>query len=254
MGTLGDATSGRLLGVAEFDAATNMAVDQVVLDSVDQSGLPTLRFYRWREPSLSLGYFQPLAGRAQHGPSERLPVVRRATGGGAIVHHRELTYSLAIPIDRRRAGGLEWLYELVHGVIIEVLAEIGCQARPFHQVGGSLCRCDPFLCFQRRTREDLIVSGYKVVGSAQRRGRNAVLQHGSILMRASEFAPELPGIENVTSIAVPTPSELGEAIAAQLAARCNIRWQHDEITVAEFQQAEVIAKSRFAAPAWTSRR
>src|SRR5262245_32066382 len=79
--------------------AWNMAVDQALLESAAASGGVALRFYQWSEPTLSLGYFQPIAARSEHPPSLHSPVVRRASGGGAILHDRELTYSIAAPSE-----------------------------------------------------------------------------------------------------------------------------------------------------------
>src|SRR5688500_9559950 len=83
--------------------AWNMAVDEALLESAATGSVATLRFYEWHEPTLSLGYFQPAADREQHAASRACPLVRRASGGGAIVHDRELTYSLAWPLRDVRA-------------------------------------------------------------------------------------------------------------------------------------------------------
>ena len=90
------------------DGAWNMAVDEALLLSDERTGL-TIRFYQWEEPTLSLGYFQSLAEREQHPPSVDCPMVRRASGGGAILHDRELTYSMVAPLDQRdpRAARLQ---------------------------------------------------------------------------------------------------------------------------------------------------
>ena len=74
-----------------------MAVDEALLETAASLGVPTLRFYQWQEPTMSLGYFQEYADRLRHAASAGCPTVRRASGGGAIMHDRELTYSLAVP-------------------------------------------------------------------------------------------------------------------------------------------------------------
>src|SRR5882724_9809402 len=84
--------------------AWNMAVDEALLESAAVDGIATLRLYQWSEPTLSLGYFQPAADRQTHPASRECPLVRRASGGGAILHDRELTYSLAIPEKSARAA------------------------------------------------------------------------------------------------------------------------------------------------------
>ncbi|MCG8653349.1 MAG: lipoate--protein ligase family protein, partial [Pirellulales bacterium] len=149
-----------------------MSIDQTLLETVDRGGPPTLRFYTWNQPTLSLGYFQPQVQRREHSASRKLELVRRATGGGAIVHHHELTYCLVMPLGDRRSGARVDLYQGLHQVASDVLAEFGVRASP-HRLSGREENVDPsaFLCFQRRTAEDLVVAGYKVLGSAQRRGR-----------------------------------------------------------------------------------
>src|SRR6185295_18138238 len=87
----------RLLIDPPGGGAWNMAVDEALLETAATTGQATLRFYQWQEPTLSLGYFQSVADRQQHAASLDCPVVRRASGGGAILPDRELTYSVALP-------------------------------------------------------------------------------------------------------------------------------------------------------------
>ena len=102
---------------------------------------PTLRFYQWNPPTISLGYFQRYADyEALDRPQDRLPVVRRLTGGGAILHDLELTYSLSLPVDHPLVvAGPNQLYEIMHDAIIERARELGIS--PFRDNstdGGSL--------------------------------------------------------------------------------------------------------------------
>ncbi len=170
-----------------------MAIDAAILDSLVPDGPVTLRFYTWSRPTVSLGYFQSLVSHQSHTASQKADVVRRTTGGGAIVHDRELTYSIAWPLADRSPRATLFLYQRMHLCIVAALAELGVRAKPFGQTVSVPRSAEPFLCFQRRTADDLIVSGYKVVGSAQRRGQHGVLQHGSILLRASSAAPNYQG-------------------------------------------------------------
>lgn len=173
-----------------------MAIDQALLESVEADRRATLRLYVWSEPTLSIGYFQKLSDRVGHDESAGLACVRRATGGGAILHHHELTYSVVIPVERQTGPRMD-LYQQTHLAVINVLSEYGIGAIPFRLAGSNRgplrdsekkdSSVEPFLCFQRRSDEDLIVGGYKVLGSAQRKSRHAVLQHGSLLIRASKW-------------------------------------------------------------------
>lgn len=268
-------------------AADNMALDQAILESVDHGGPPTLRFYQWSEPTLSLGYFQPLAERFSHPQSQSLAIVRRSTGGGAIVHHHELTYSVVLRPDRdlhdlhdpfgpevppwgRGLGARHRLYRSVHRAFARTIASLvqtpsgpGSAAprtdageTAVSRVGAEAPRlADPqaFLCFQRRTSEDLVVHGYKVLGSAQRRGRFAILQHGSLLLRASPFAPQLPGLEDLLGVRVDR-TRWGPVLAAATAAELGWSLEAGDVTPDERAATERIRAERFGCRRWIGKR
>ena len=94
----------RLLFDTPAEGAWNMAVDETLGEIAAESGIATLRFYGWSRPTLSLGYFQNYDERLSHSASMNCAIVRRASGGGAILHDRELTYSLALPCAERTIG------------------------------------------------------------------------------------------------------------------------------------------------------
>jgi lipoate-protein ligase A len=194
----------RLILDDALDGAWNMAVDEAILRTTAERGSPTLRIYRWSQATLSLGYFQRHDDRREHQPSEPCPVVRRTTGGGAIVHDREFTYSFCTPIADRVAAELRGLYELFHQALIDALRTwCGAEATLVSRQPKAPSRkasdngAEPFLCFQRRAESDVALDGVKILGSAQRRRHGALLQHGSVLWSRSEFAPELAGIEQL---------------------------------------------------------
>src|SRR5436305_12637428 len=115
----------RLLPYTVADGPANMADDEVLLRSA-ASGQPSLRFYGWREATLSLGYFQSAARRLDAPLLRDLPFVRRPTGGDALVHHHELTYCLAVPSKRARPSAGPWL--AMQEVIAAALLEFGIAA------------------------------------------------------------------------------------------------------------------------------
>ncbi len=246
---------GRLIPYARNDAPLNMAIDQALLESVESGGPMTLRLYGWSEPTLSLGYFQKLDSRNDHQESQLAECVRRATGGGAIVHHHELTYSIAMPIADL-GFGRDDLYRRMHGAVIETLVEAGIVATPYRWLAleQQPDQADPFLCFQRRTDEDLVLSGYKILGSAQRRTKHAVLQHGSLLLSASRFAPQLPGINNLAARGMSLEQicdRLPDRVAGQIGVS---RWRSGVISDSERARAAEISSERFANPNWLGRR
>lgn len=180
-----------------------MALDEALLESAAADGAPTLRFYAWEQPTLSLGYFQAHSDRQRHAASRNCTLVRRASGGGAILHDDELTYSLTLPPDMSRRLSPERLYRTVHGALIESLSELGVTATLYGcGAAEKTCRrgqaAEPFLCFQRRAPGDVLVGEVKIAGSAQRRRGGAALLHGSLLLARSTAAPELDGLCELT--------------------------------------------------------
>ena len=213
------ASSGRLITENQpKSGAWNMAFDAALLDGVLARNEIILRTYRWSEPTLSLGHFQkqvpadltdqlqaipssPIASPpVSPSPPPPLPKVRRLSGGGAILHHHEWTYSCIVPPGHPLARRGTVLYEVVHTALIEAFGRLGIAAR---QRGESSPE-NPFLCFLRGDPRDVVVSGHKVTGSAQRRRRGAVLQHGSVLLRASPLAPAIPGLLDLEPAQLPS--------------------------------------------------
>ena len=179
----------RLLSSGFSDGFFNMAVDGALLRScAGQASAPALRFYGWEPPAVSVGYFQDADDfRALPGFSE-YDIVKRLTGGGAILHDRELTFSL---VCREKDGLLPEDVLLSYGAVcralIAGLAALGISARtrggssPGSPVSG-VERKSPYFCFEKPSGFDVVASGRKLAGSAQRRSGGAVLHHGSILL------------------------------------------------------------------------
>jgi lipoate-protein ligase A len=224
----------------------NMAVDEALLLTAAQHQQATLRFYQWARPTLSLGYFQSQADRGAYG--SEVDVIRRASGGGAILHHHELTYSFAAPVADRLAADVESLYYAFHETLIATLATFDVPAQL-----ATATPDQPFLCFQRRSTGDVICHAAKIAGSAQRRHQGAVLQHGSILLQQSQHAPELPGILELTGVRL-SPEQLAQAWSPRLAERLDIARERSELSSAQEELAQRIEREKFGATAWTARR
>lgn len=141
----------------------NMAVDEALLEESLRSEVVFLRFYRWSEPTVSFGYFQSDEDLRHHPRLSKLPRVRRLSGGGAILHHHEQTYSCSLPPTHRLAQQPYQLYVEIHASFVAFLAEWGVQVT----VRGSTSapRKEPFLCFLREAGPDLVVRGHKILGS-----------------------------------------------------------------------------------------
>lgn len=163
----------------------NMARDEALMRAVGRGeSPPTLRLYRWDPPTISLGYFQHYADyEALPPPAGNLSVVRRPTGGGAILHDLELTYSIALPVGHPLLqGGATRLYQHAHDAVIAALRPLRVAASRCGITDDSGAARGPFFCFERRHCLDVLSGGDKLAGSAQRRTKDAVLQHGSIVL------------------------------------------------------------------------
>ncbi len=255
----------RLIIDAPQSGAENMAIDQAILtasgDASEGAGRspggrgiqPTLRIYRWASPTVSLGYFQSIAERRLHPPSENCACVRRQSGGGAIVHHHELTYSLVLPVSDRWSAAANDLYQSVHRALVDWYQELGAPAT-LAKDGDQT----PFLCFQRRSQGDILIENHKVTGSAQRRHRGALLQHGSILLGKSDFAPELPGLLELGAdsqdIQLNAPQKLAERVAACIADSLRLKLTEGQLSDFEEELASRSLAGRFENTDWTHRR
>jgi lipoate-protein ligase A len=184
-------------------------------------------------------------------PFPELPAVRRLSGGGAILHHHELTYSCVLPDSHPIREEPSSLYVLIHRALIELLAECGAPAGLRSEVGCTESvaaepaitnppaqrNAEPFLCFLRSNPNDIVsCSGPKLVGSAQRRRRGAILQHGSILLRSSPFAPQLPGLQDLHPEFL--VSRFTEHLPTRIAEVMSCRWAFREVVAEEIALAE----------------
>lgn len=265
----------RLIVDPPLDGTWNMGFDEALLEQAADAGTATLRFYQWQEPTLSLGYFQAYDERDTHAESRQAAVVRRQSGGGALMHDRELTYSISLPADHPLARQSPQLYDVVHRSLINLLAEEGITALLHRDRGPSASEDDsdatidkvppaeePFLCFARRTSADVVLPTavaaelpVKIVGSAQRRRRGAVLQHGSVLLDRSPAAPELAGIKQISGKSI-TPQWLADHWSNVLAACLQLELRRNQPRHGEdvMKRAEQLRMEKYAAAAWTRRR
>lgn len=174
----------RILVDDALPGAANMARDHAIAEAL-APGTGTVRFYRWSPPTLSLGRNEPATSGYRDFLRRRpeVGVVRRPTGGRAVVHDRELTYAVALPA--RAFGGPRGAYRKVTEGLLEGLRRLGVEARA---AGGRVLPLDAGPCFLEAAEGEIAVRGRKLVGSAQVRIGGAVLQHGSVLPVADQGA------------------------------------------------------------------
>lgn len=172
----------RLLLTWEGEPGWNMALDEALLASVDPR--PVLRFYTWKPAALSLGYFQ--RWQAFAALADEHVIVRRFSGGGAIHHADELTFSIAAPQTHALfRGEVRLSYERIHALLARAFAHLGVRAELRGENALASDRAATGMCFHESTPLDLAWDGRKGVGSAQRRSLGRVLHHGSIKLGAS---------------------------------------------------------------------
>lgn len=252
--------------------AWNMALDEALMASA-REGRATLRFYGWSPPCLSFGRHQPARGRYDPEAARRrgIDVVRRPTGGRAVLHRREVTYSVTAPAGRW--GGLRECYGRINRGLARGLVGLGVPLDPwrsFETRGGVGSRPPPPLaraCFQDPLPGELTSGGRKLVGSAQWRVDGSLLQHGSILLHddqpmvdALRLAPAAgdPRPSGASSLhellgRVPPESEILAALAAGFADEFEVRLESGEPDPSE-RRAALYLEGRYKDPAWTWRR
>jgi lipoate-protein ligase A len=178
----------RLIPYSLHDAADNMAIDEAMLDAhLAGQSPPTLRLYGWKPPAVSIGYGQKLSAPVEERiRSHGFDIVRRATGGRAVLHSHELTYSFVGSATGGDSVDNAFLsesvvkaYKQICEGLIQAFNEIGLAL----SLGASSAEYrNAHDCFLATTSADLHYQGKKMIGSAQLRRRSAVLQHGSILL------------------------------------------------------------------------
>jgi lipoate-protein ligase A len=161
--------------------AANMAFDHALMERARRTGERVFRVYSWSEPTLSLGRHQLARGRIDPALARRkgIALVRRPTGGRALLHHREVTYSVTAPLDRD--DSVRRWYDAINEVLVHALQALGVDAQPA-VVSGRTPVPGTASCFVRADEGEISFEGRKLVGSALLRQDDALLQHGSILL------------------------------------------------------------------------
>lgn len=260
--------------------AANMALDQAIaLACAAGESPPTLRFYRWHPPAVSLGRHQPLADLdvaavADYG----YDLVRRTTGGRAILHIDELTYSVAAAATEPRvAGGVMDAYLRLSNALVAGLQRVGVAA---DKAGGDV-RTGPDVsaaCFEVPSAYEITVQGRKLMGSAQSRRAKYVLQHGSLPLRGDitrlidvlqleaearshlrrQLAEHACTLATALKVADDAPAIQFEPVAGAMvqgfADTLNLSFQRSEPTPSELQTAAQLLREQYANTAWTESR
>ena len=266
----------RLLKTPPAHGAWNMAVDEAILEAVGRSeSLPTLRLYAWDPACLSLGYAQPVTDvdipRLQAYGWE---LVRRPTGGRAVLHTDELTYSvIALPNEPRVAGTvLESYRRLAHALVealnlLSIRVEVNENSPSAHSLGANP------VCFEVPSTYEITVDGKKLVGSAQARRKEGVLQHGSLpltgdlsrILQVLAFPDEesrTRAAERLLRRATTVEAALERKVAWDETARAivtafgnvfSLDLQPGDLTSAEKKRTGELVELKYGQPSWTEK-
>jgi lipoate-protein ligase A len=235
-----------------------MGLDEALLEGIAAGGAPVLRFYGWNPPAVSVGYFQGLREEVDLDACKRLgvDVVRRISGGGAVFHKSELTYSIIMGLDHPLAAApLEESYRIICGGIILGLNKLGA--------GASFSGIN-----------DVTAGGLKISGNAQTRRNSSLLQHGTVLLdkdgdlmfRVLKVPPEKTrgalvreAAGRVTSLRSVLDREISfeqaaAALAAGFAEALNLDYRETGILPREEARARSLAAEKFSTPEWLFKR
>jgi lipoate-protein ligase A len=235
---------GRFLIDGQLLGTKNMARDEALLICRTQ---PTFRVYRWSRPTLSLGYFQkhcelPIKKIMDRG----CDVVRRATGGKAIMHEHEITYSLCAPEKGLLSHGPGKAMEEIHQLLAQELSQESKKKVSIREQNKLLSDYkESAWCFEDSSPLDLCLEGRKLLGSAARRQKGWVLFHGSLVIKTPE---ETPGVASLGF----EPNF--NSICYQLGLRLNIDFNKEEWTAEELKIAETIEKEKYQQEDFTYKR
>jgi lipoate-protein ligase A len=265
----------RLLYTPPSNGAWNMAVDESILEHINRGeAQPTLRLYAWKPACLSLGHAQSFTDvDTERVKARGWEVVRRVTGGRAILHTDELTYSVTGSTDEPvLSGGVLESYNRLAQALLFAVRELGLPVEIKEDTGHTSNMENP-ICFEVPSTYEITVDGKKLIGSAQARKKEGVLQHGSLpltgdltrICQALVFKNEVEreiAAQRLLSRATTVESTLGAATdwdtAAQafvhgFEAQLGIRFQRGELSRSESERAEELVKEKYANPLWTER-
>ena len=256
----------RLLVTEPTDGATNMAIDEALWRSRRAGAAPpTLRFFGWAPPTISVGYGQPLDDHVDTAACRALGVglVRRPTGGSAIYHdgpERELTYSVVATVDDLEVGrDLLLTYRWIGRALERGLRALGAEAELVAARAPE--GLAPTFCFARTGTYEIEIDGRKVVGSAQRRQGDTFLQHGSVLLGvdASRLRVLFPRthdpLATMTTLEAalgrrPAFDEVATALADAFEDEHHLRLRPDGLSSEELATTERLVNDKYATPGW----
>ena len=254
----------------------NMAVDEAILESVySGESLPTLRLYAWEPACLSLGHAQPFSEVNEHSLFDHgWDVVRRPTGGRAILHVDELTYSVIAPESEPRVqGGVLDSYLRLSEALLQALRILGLNPHAQQQHTNNPGEKPNPVCFEVPSNYEITVNGKKLIGSAQARRKEGILQHGALplygdlsrIITALHFPDESAQMKakarllaHATTVEVESGyvcdwQDASDAFQSAFKDKLNLDLHHDSLIEKELRRAQQLVEQKYANPTWTKR-
>lgn len=253
----------RLISQGPDHAFFNMALDEAITEAVRKKlSPPTLRLYQWDRPSISIGYFQRASDiNIDYCSRKGYPLVRRLTGGRAILHDDELTYSISSLTDSALFKvRLMETYTVISNALLRGLKLNGIEARISFRKKRSKYHKNPS-CFKSMSYGEITVNSKKIIGSAQKRYKNGFLQHGSLLLgfKADKLSRALreTGPDDVTNIGSIrecisgiTPDQLRRSLKEAFEKELNVKLVSDVPAKAELKAADKLVKMKYSTYEW----
>lgn len=240
----------------------NMAIDDFLFRSLGDEPRTYVRFYRWKRPTVSVGYTQNAATVIRLDRCRRLgvDVVRRMTGGKVVLHDKEITYSVSSSDSGIFTSTLKESYRMISLSLVRGLEKMGLKARLAPDPPAAYAR-GTVPCFSLPARDEVEVGGKKIVGSAQRRTGTKFIQHGSIPLEKNESLLDSVAVSEAEEISLTSLSdELGgpqrfedavEVLAEGIAEYFGISWVRSDLSEDHLRVVSGIEKRLYAARGWT---
>ena len=252
--------------------AENMAADHTLAHSVAQGGPSSgkgsaappavLRLYTWKRPTISFGRNEPVLGVYSPDSDQlrNIDLVRRPTGGRAVLHDEELTYAVAVP--SRALGGARETYRVLNHALLNAVRSLGTVADIHGDPNERALPLSAGPCFQSPAEGEVIANGRKLIGSAQARISGALLQHGSIMISGDQNLLSTIGLSTSHHQPATLSEQIGEvdmervvdAVVGSMKKCFGGGWAEGEYSADEKRMCTQLVESRYAADQWTWRR
>jgi lipoate-protein ligase A len=244
-----------------------MAVDEaILLSALDGSAPPTVRFFQWERPSITFGYMLRVERELNTDlcRERQVPFIRRITGGGVVFHGCDITFSIVFPrgLAPDTSNPLS-SYRFINGIFLKAFGKLGLSASLLSG-GGEKSADARNVCFVEPTTYDVLYNGRKLVGNAQRRRKEWVLNHGSMLLNTGyrQMADLIANIEdpsrafseNCVSIEEIAPAlarqDVLDAVIAQFSRELDVSIERCDLSADETSLSRTLADGKYSSDAW----